>query len=184
MGHHYFAQKGRETSQIKLKQNGSHDSSEDQPHPENWRGEHRRCKGWQSGSGGQVGGGEAPKNGQGKNPSSLIKFQWGEASREPSPPGNGEGHHGRESGPSHGGETEKPGLQFPIKVKDNQGQLLWEKRTEMTLPAGSFFHSASQVQPAPRRGVLAGSFFYSANQRKSCPPNWVDAVQYNPEWHL
>ena len=80
--------------------------------------------------------------------------------------------------------TEKPGLQFPIKVKDDQGQLLWEKRTEMMLPAGSFFHSVSQVQPAPRRGVWLAPFFYLVNQRKSCPPNWVDAVQYNPEWHL
>ena len=56
-------------------------------------------------------------------------------------------------------EEEKPGLHFPIEVKDDQGQLLWEKRTEMTLPAGSFFYSVSQVQPAPRRGVWLAPFF-------------------------
>jgi hypothetical protein len=31
LGHHYFSQKHPETSQIKFKQNGTHDSSEDQP---------------------------------------------------------------------------------------------------------------------------------------------------------
>ncbi len=73
LGHHYFAQKHPETSQIKFKQNGSHNSSEDQPHPENGRGEHRGCKGWQFGGGGQTGGGKTPENGRRKNPSSLLK---------------------------------------------------------------------------------------------------------------
>jgi hypothetical protein len=63
LGHHYFAQKHPETSQIKFNQNGTHDSSEDQPHLENGRGEHRGCEGWQSGGGGRAGGGEKPENG-------------------------------------------------------------------------------------------------------------------------
>jgi hypothetical protein len=42
------------------------------------------------------------------------------------------------------GEKDNTGLQFPYGVKDDQGQLLWETNTEMTLPDGTLFHSANQ----------------------------------------
>ncbi len=37
-----------------------------------------------------------PENGRGKNPLSILKSRWGEASREISPPCDGEGRRGRE----------------------------------------------------------------------------------------
>ncbi len=45
-------------------------------------------------------------------------------------------------------EEKKPGLHFPLMVKDVQGQLLWETDTEMTLPDGTLCQ-ASQCTTRP-----------------------------------
>ncbi len=39
----------REQAKSSINENSPYNSSEDQPHPANGHGEHRRCKGWQSG---------------------------------------------------------------------------------------------------------------------------------------
>ncbi len=70
------------------------------------------------------------------------------------------------------------------KGEGRPGTVIVGKAHGDDAPCWLLFSFGESGTTRPTKGRLAGSFFYSVNQRKSCPPNWVDAVQYNPEWHL